>query len=151
MPQAMASPAEPFTELFHSAALTFADARNALDSSQADKPDSDTLAYSNNGFITGLELIGRLVRKYLVSQEARDVMRGERNNAMPIVTNLAFRNAAETVVVEVEAAKHLLSAAGATRIASTVRQWLETRSPDKAQLLGSQCDTTMRMLKRKAR
>jgi hypothetical protein len=144
-------PVEPFTNLFRSAALAFADARAVLeDESAGAKPDADALSYSNNALLTGLEKLALLVRRFSASPEYRNVMRGERLDDRPIISDPSFRVAAETTAAEIDANKNRLGIGG-TRIAGTLRRWLESRSPEQAQLLDSQCATTARMLKRKAR
>ena len=147
----MTNPAETFTELFRSAAVSFADARGVLESeSPGAKPSNDTAEYSAYSLITGLERIALLLRKFQAIPEARSMARGERPDALTVVGDAAFRASAEAAAAQIEASAGQLGVAG-PRLAKTIRRWIESGALEEARVLASQCDTAIRITKRRVR
>jgi hypothetical protein len=143
----MSSEALPYTELLRSAVASLADARGALATDEASKPSGDTIAYSLHSVITALDRLAVLSRRYSALPEFRETARGQ-SVAMPVVSDGAFCEAARALADRMDGCNDILGVA-ATRLATTIRRWIENKSPDSVRLLGSQTETAMRIMKRR--
>jgi hypothetical protein len=144
----MTAVAVPFVELMRAAHAGFVETHAATEG-EGSKASGDVLTYALNSAVTAAERLVVLARRFSGTPEARTALQGERPTSAPVITDRAFRDAAEDTAKAIEACGALLGTVG-KRMAATLRSWVSSGDATYALTLGSQAETAARLLKRKA-